>query len=87
MLIAFVTNINDIYHIELRYSTRWLKIAGPLKTFYFEEKLNIVRYSFITMCGGIKGQKEKITQELTKSVQKKPQRVVEFWVNDCCLKN
>ncbi|ELR71899.1 hypothetical protein C900_02138 [Fulvivirga imtechensis AK7] len=58
------------------------KIASPLRSFLVLEKDNISRYSFITICGGVPGQKEKITGELTKLVRKSPQNVTELWIND-----
>jgi flavodoxin len=61
----------------------WLgKIAGPLKTFLSEEKGNIKRYSFISVCGGLTGQKEKIEDELTSIVGSRPQSVCELWVSE-----
>jgi hypothetical protein len=61
----------------------WLgKIAGPLKTFLREEKNNIKHYSFISVCGGLTGQKEKIEDELTSIVGSRPRRVCELWVSE-----
>lgn len=60
----------------------WMgKIAGPLKTFLSGEKSNIKRYSFISVCGGLTGQKEKIEDELTSIVGSRPQNVCELWVS------
>lgn len=58
------------------------RIASPLRSFLVKERENISHYSFITVCGGMPGQKEKITGELTKLVQKAPQNVTELWIND-----
>ena len=58
------------------------KIATPLKTFLFNEKSNILEYSFITLCGGSQSQKEKIKRELSGIVHREPQRVVELRIND-----
>jgi len=61
----------------------WMgKIAGPLKTFLSEEKGNIRRYSFISVCGGLTGQKEKIEDELTSIVGSRPQSVCELWISE-----
>ncbi len=61
----------------------WMgKIAGPLRTFLNEEKENIKRYSFISVCGGITGQKEKIEDELTSIVASRPQCVCELWLSE-----
>ena len=61
----------------------WMgKIAGPLRTFLSEEKSNIKRYSFISVCGGLTGQKEKIEDELTSIVGCRPQCVCELWVSE-----
>lgn len=58
------------------------KIASPLKTFLLCEKSSIREYSFITLCGGSKGQKEKIWKELATLVDKEPFKVCELWIND-----
>lgn len=57
-------------------------IATPLKAFLREERGHIGRYSFITVCGGVKGQREKLFNELTRILNKKPVRVAELWVSD-----
>jgi len=58
------------------------RIASPLKTFLQEERNNIKCYSFITFCGGIQGQKDKIENELTRLLTERPQMVTELWVSD-----
>lgn len=58
------------------------KIASPMKAFLFNEKKNITHYSFISICGGAKGQLEKIIRQLVKFVGKKPDAVAELWIND-----
>lgn len=58
------------------------KIATPMKSFFDKEKLNIKRYSFITLCGGSSGQKQKIERELVSILEKSPVKVLELWVND-----
>jgi flavodoxin len=58
------------------------KIAMPMKSYMIDEKHNIRRYSFMTLCGGVRGQKEKIHNELTTLVGKQPARVCELWINN-----
>lgn len=58
------------------------RIAMPMKSFLKNEKANIKQYSFITLCGGRPGQKEKIQNELLTMLQKAPVKVVELWIND-----
>jgi flavodoxin len=63
------------------------KIATPLNTFLKNEKKEINHYSFITLCGGNKGQKEKIFYALTLLLQKEPEQVTELWINDLLPEN
>lgn len=58
------------------------KIATPLKSLLIYERLNIKQYSFITLCGGRVGQKEKIQKELISIVQRPPLKLLELWIND-----
>ncbi|MFZ6012554.1 MAG: flavodoxin family protein [Bacteroidota bacterium] len=58
------------------------KIAMPMKSFLNKEKANINQYSFVTLCGGNPGQKEKILDELTATLQKRPVKLLELWVSD-----
>lgn len=58
------------------------RIASPLKAFLQAERKNIKSYSFITLCGGIQGQRDKIENELTKLLTERPQKVTELWVSD-----
>jgi len=58
------------------------KIAMPLKTFLVHEKANITRYSFVSLCGGRPGQKDKIEQELKSILNIAPDNVIELWIND-----
>jgi flavodoxin len=57
------------------------KIAMPMTSFLNREKGMVESYSFITLCGGAAGQKEKIEIELEKIMGKKPQALVELWIN------
>lgn len=57
------------------------KIATPMVSFLRQEKSNIRSYSFVTLCGGIAGQKEKIELELTNMMGTKPLALLELWVN------
>ena len=58
------------------------KIASPLKTFLLQAGHAIHNYSFITVCGGQKGQREKIANQLEELLHIKPEMVTELWVND-----
>lgn len=58
------------------------KIAAPMRAFLEQEKYNIPKYSFITICGGATGQNLKLKHELTKILDKEPFRLTELWVND-----
>jgi flavodoxin len=62
------------------------RIPSPLKTFLLAEKNNIKRYSFLTLCGGVIGQKEKIEKQLTATLGKKPSSLAELWLNDILTK-
>jgi flavodoxin len=66
----------------------WMgKIAAPLRTFLSEEKGSIIRYSFISVCGGLTGQKEKIESELEAIVGMRSQSVLELWVSEIMSSN
>lgn len=58
------------------------KIATPMQSFLKNEKRNILNYSFITLCSGVVGQKERITEYLNSTLLHKPAAVEELWVND-----
>jgi flavodoxin len=58
------------------------KIATPLKSFLLKEKDRLKSYSFISLCGGVKGQLQKITDELKKILHRDPELVKELWIND-----
>jgi flavodoxin len=58
------------------------RIASPLRTFLKTEKNSIKHYSFISLCGGAKGQKEKIEKELTRLLSTDPHAVMELWVSN-----
>lgn len=57
------------------------KIASPMRTFIKQEKNNIEKYFYITICNGEIGQKEKIITELYSIVERKPYEVSELWIN------
>lgn len=48
------------------------RIASPLRSLLNRERSMLGRYSFISLCGGAPGQKEKIEKELVSLVGKKP---------------
>lgn len=58
------------------------RIAAPMRSFLEQEKYNIARYSFITLCGGAPGQDAKLKNELTNIMGRQPFRLTELWVND-----
>jgi flavodoxin len=59
------------------------KIAMPLKTFLLNEKANIKKYSFVTVCGGGNAsQKAKVEKQLIELTGKVPEKVVELWVSN-----
>ena len=58
------------------------KIASPLKAFMVKEKQHIKRYSFISLCGGSKGQLERIKEQLLQILQREPTTIKELWIND-----
>jgi flavodoxin len=58
------------------------KIATPMKSYLIQERANIKQYSFITVCGGSAGQKEKIEKELASTLDSVPDKVVELWINN-----
>lgn len=57
------------------------KIASPLRSFLLNEKRHIKSFSFISLCGGIDGQVDKIVRELTTILQHEPKVVKELWIN------
>lgn len=58
------------------------KIASPIRTFIEQDKKNLSKYFYITLCNGQLGQKEKIIEELYTVVQRKPDDVIELWINN-----
>ena len=58
------------------------KIAMPMKTFIKSQKSNFKTYSFVTLCGGGPGQKQKIQNQLMDLTGKSPKHVVELWINN-----
>lgn len=55
------------------------KIATPLKAFLEREATNIGNYSFATVCG-VQGQAEKLEEELTAIVGRKPAMLMDLAV-------
>lgn len=60
------------------------KIASPMRTLLMKERDSILRYSFVTLCGGyeIEGQKEKVIDDLTRLVGRAPTSVYELRISD-----
>jgi flavodoxin len=72
----------DLYSDFIFVAPIWAgKIATPLKAFLLKEKKHIKSYSFISLCGGIKGQVDKIENELKMILQHDPKLVKELWIN------
>lgn len=57
------------------------KIAAPMRTFIKREKEALTDYSFITLCSGATGQREKILAELSALTPQKPAVAAELWIN------
>ena len=71
------------YHELIIIGPVWAgKIATPLKTFLAGQKKNICSYTFLSLCGGSAGQKDKIEQDLQEIVGRAPKAVDELWIND-----
>ncbi|SHH23504.1 hypothetical protein SAMN04488109_3293 [Chryseolinea serpens] len=59
------------------------RMASPLRTFLYEEKNFIVRYSFITLCGGGQdNQRWRLEKELTAILETPPENVTELWIKE-----
>lgn len=58
------------------------KIAAPMRTFIKLQKDKLTDYSFITLCSGAAGQREKIVAELSALTPQKPAAVSELWINN-----
>ncbi|WP_203340914.1 flavodoxin family protein [Planococcus beijingensis] len=58
------------------------KVAAPMRTFIQMEKDKLTDYSFITLCSGAAGQREKIAAELSALTPQKPTAVAELWINN-----
>jgi menaquinone-dependent protoporphyrinogen IX oxidase len=58
------------------------KLASPLETFIRSERSSVKSYSFISLCGGAKGQLAKITSQLKDILMKDPEAVADLSVLD-----
>ncbi|MFZ6002237.1 MAG: flavodoxin family protein [Bacteroidota bacterium] len=58
------------------------QIAKPLKSFLTAERSNLESYSYITVCGGLAGQRANLERELAQCAKKEPDCVTELWVSD-----
>src|SRR5690554_596563 len=58
----------------------WKRVAAPMRLFMQQHKEEVKKYSFITMCNGVVGQKEKLEEELTALLGQRPVAVTELWV-------
>lgn len=57
-------------------------LPGPVKAFLKRERNHIQHYSFITLCTGVEGQRDKIVATLTQLVGREPVRATELWIKD-----
>ncbi len=73
--------ISDYDHVIFLAPIWAGRIAMPMTSLLTESRTKIADYSFITLCGGSAGQKEKIERELINVLGKKPVAVIELWVN------
>jgi flavodoxin len=81
--IAYSPLALDHYDRFIFISPIWAgRIASPLKTFLDKERTKIKHYSFITLCGGAKGQREKILNALMAILQNAPDTVMELRLSD-----
>jgi len=61
----------------------WMgKLASPLKAFLLKQKNKMKSYSFITICGGIDGQKEKLTAQLNATIGYMPWMTIELRIDE-----
>lgn len=74
--------VKDYDHVILIGPVWASKVGSPLKSFLVAEKNNLQRYSFLTVCSGVAGQKEKLTEQLTALAGRAPEHVAELWIND-----
>lgn len=58
------------------------KIAAPMRSFIKNSKDDLSDYSFITICSGASGQREKIGAELLLLTSREPSALAELWIND-----
>lgn len=75
-------DISDYGPIILLSPVWGLKIAVPMRTFIEREQAKLTDYSFITLCSGVAGQREKIMAELSAITANKPTAVAELWINN-----
>jgi hypothetical protein len=57
-------------------------VATPMKAFLVKYRHFINHFSFITVCGGVADQHEKIRRELAAFVQQDPEKVEEIWITN-----
>lgn len=70
------------YDLVICAAPIWVgKIASPLMSFLRKERDHIKTFTFITLCGGVSGQKEKIEEQLQALVGKGPKCVSELWIS------
>ena len=77
---ATPVSVKDYDHVIFIAPIWASRVAAPLAAFIRNEKDNIRRYSFLTLCGGVDGQKEKIVRQLAALSGKDPAFVTELWL-------
>lgn len=77
----------DQYDLLIFVAPIWAgKMAGPLKSFLFGERVHINHYAFISLCGGgMRDQAEKVRKELSSIVGHEPVATKELWITDLPL--
>ncbi|WP_422122054.1 flavodoxin family protein [Planococcus sp. X10-3] len=75
-------NVSDYRPIILIAPVWAGKIASPMRTFIQMEKEKLTDYSFITICSGAEGQRDKIMAQLSALTSQKPTVVAELWINN-----
>ena len=56
-------------------------VSTPMQRFLELEKGVIKKYSFVSLCGGLAGQKEKIAEHLFSTTGRRPEFVMELWLS------
>jgi flavodoxin len=75
------TDLNQ-YDLIILVSPIWLgDIASPMKSFLRQEK-NLSKYAFISLCGGVENQEQRIMNRLKTYVGSEPVNLTQLCVTD-----